>query len=140
MTESDGRVVTGTMLGAFLAFGVDTILIVAALWYVGAVAASTAAGVSAAVLSVFLLWIIVRWGRLRRTRGTGATTGAGPNPDAEDDPVERLKRRYADGEVSDEEFERRIDRLLDADSRIGASDLGDDGPRERNRNREREAE
>lgn len=137
MSDSD-RVVTGTMLGMFLAFGADTILIVAALWYVGAVPASTAAGVSAAILSVFLLWIAVRWDRLRRTRGTGATMSAGPKPDAEDDPIERLKRRYADGEVSDEEFERRIDRLLDADSRIEASDLGGDDPRERNRERETE--
>ncbi|MFC6786846.1 SHOCT domain-containing protein [Halobaculum halobium] len=136
MSDSDDRVVTGLMLGTFLAFGVDTILIVAALWYVGAVPASTATGVSIAILSVFLLWIAVRWDRLRRTRGTGATVNAGPKPDAEDEPIERLKRRYADGEISDEEFERRIDRLLDADSRIEAGALREDDPRERERETE----
>lgn len=122
MTEFEPRLVTGTMLGMFLAFGVDTILIVAVLWYIGAIPASTAGQVAVAVLSVFLLWIAVRWDRLRRTRGTGATMSAGPADEDEDDPVERLKRRYADGEVSDEEFERRLDRLLDADSRLGADE------------------
>jgi len=122
VTESEPRLVTGTMLGMFLAFGADTILIVAVLWYVDAIPASTAGQVAAAVLSVFLLWIAVRWGRLRRTRGTGATVSDGSKADAEGDPVERLKRRYADGEVSDEEFERRLDRLLDADSRLDADE------------------
>jgi uncharacterized membrane protein len=32
-----------------------------------------------------------------------------------DDPVERLKRRYADGELTDEEFEHRLERLMELD-------------------------
>ncbi|QZY01029.1 SHOCT domain-containing protein [Halobaculum rubrum] len=110
------------MLGLFLAFGVDTILIVAVLWYVGSIPGSTAGRISVAVLSVFLLWVAVRWNRLRRTGGTDATESAGT--DTEDDPVEHLKRRYAEGEVSDDEFERRIDRLLGADSRLDAEATG----------------
>lgn len=123
MSDSE-RLVTGTMLGLFLAFGVDTILIVAVLWYVGSIPGPTAGRISVAVLSVFLLWVAVRWNRLRRTRVTSATENAGTDTDAEGDPVERLKRRYAEGEVSDEEFERRLDRLLDADSRLDADATG----------------
>jgi uncharacterized membrane protein len=39
--------------------------------------------------------------------------------------VETLKRRYAEGELSDEEFERRVERLLEPD--VGGADDG--GPR-----------
>ena len=31
------------------------------------------------------------------------------------DPLEELKRRYAEGEIDDEEFERRLDRLVRVD-------------------------
>ncbi|MFC7177146.1 SHOCT domain-containing protein [Halosegnis marinus] len=37
--------------------------------------------------------------------------GAGTDPGA--DPVETLKRRYADGDIDDAEFDARLDRLLD---------------------------
>ncbi|MFC7097301.1 SHOCT domain-containing protein [Halobaculum marinum] len=122
MSDDDSRLVTGTMLGLFLAFGVDVIVIVGALWYVGEVAGSTAGRVTAAILAAFSLWVVGRWVRLRRADGTddAADTASG---EADADPVERLKRRYADGEVSDEEFERRIDRLLDADSRFEAGEV-----------------
>jgi len=126
VSDSDERLVTGPMLGLFLAFGADVIVIVGALWYVGEVPTPTALYTTVAILGTFALWIVARWLRLRRRRAddrAGDTTVG----DAEADPVERLKRRYADGEVSDEEFERRIDRLLDADSRIEAEDT--DGSR-----------
>lgn len=35
------------------------------------------------------------------------------------DPVAELKRRYAEGELSDEEFERRMERLVAAEDAIG---------------------
>lgn len=35
--------------------------------------------------------------------------------DTDDDPLTTLKNRYAAGEVSDEEFERRVDRLIELD-------------------------
>ncbi|MFC7235747.1 SHOCT domain-containing protein [Halosegnis marinus] len=36
-----------------------------------------------------------------------------PEPTPGADPVETLKRRYADGDIDDAEFDARLDRLLD---------------------------
>ncbi|MFP8957325.1 SHOCT domain-containing protein [Natrialbaceae archaeon A-CW3] len=47
------------------------------------------------------------------TRGTASHAEQVP----EDDPLERLKHRYATGELSDEEFEHRLDRLIEVDDR-----------------------
>jgi uncharacterized membrane protein len=33
-----------------------------------------------------------------------------------DDPVDRLRERYAEGELTDEEFERRLERLLETEN------------------------
>jgi len=121
MARSNPRVVTGMMLGVFLAFGVDTIIVVGALWYVGQIPGATAGAISAAVLGVFGLWILVRWVRLRR-----AARLDGENADRADsrdqrDPVAQLKRRYAEGEISDAEFERRLDTMFGADRRAESS-------------------
>ena len=37
-------------------------------------------------------------------------------------PLERLKRRYAEGELDDEEFERRLERLLETEDESAAAD------------------
>lgn len=42
-------------------------------------------------------------------------TDEGRGVEEEYDAVEELKRRYAEGELSDEEFERRLDRLIAVD-------------------------
>jgi uncharacterized membrane protein len=67
-----------------------------------------------------------------------ATTDEPPTDDEtasipDGDPVETLKRRYADGEIGDEEFERRLDRLLSADdgARTDEHDATLDRSRER---------
>ena len=40
-----------------------------------------------------------------------------PVADTEDEqPLETLKRRYAEGDISDEEFEHRLSKLLEADN------------------------
>lgn len=107
------------MLGAFLALGVDTLVIVAALWHVGRLSGRVAGATAIAVLSVFALWVGVRWLRLRTTktqRDSDADEGEDP------DPLDRLKQRYADGELSDAEFEARLETLLDADSRADVAD------------------
>jgi len=36
-------------------------------------------------------------------------------PDDETDPVTTLQQRYAEGELTDEEFERRMERLMESD-------------------------
>ncbi|MGQ3329575.1 MULTISPECIES: SHOCT domain-containing protein [Halorubrum] len=51
---------------------------------------------------------------------------------AEDDPLATLRERYATGEIGEEEFERKLDRLLETEELAGRVE---DGP---NRERERE--
>jgi uncharacterized membrane protein len=105
------------MLGAFLAFGVDTLVIVAALWYVGRLSGTIAGAVTVVVLLVFSLWVVGRWLRLRLTTQSEEDSGENTREVEETDPLDRLKQRYANGELSDAEFEERLDTLLDADRR-----------------------
>lgn len=49
------------------------------------------------------------------------TTGGRPREETAENPVETLKRRYADGELSDAEFERELERLLEADEPAGGT-------------------
>jgi hypothetical protein len=51
-------------------------------------------------------------------------------PEATADPVATLKQRYAEGELTDEEFERRMERLVESDA------PGDDRSGEDERGRE----
>jgi uncharacterized membrane protein len=53
--------------------------------------------------------------------------------DEEEDPLEELRARYARGELTDEQFERKLDRLLDVET---LEDLEDERRRERERERE----
>jgi uncharacterized membrane protein len=110
------------MLGAFLAFGVDTIVIVGGLWYVNRLPGSTAVSVSVAILLVFALWIFGRWVRLRRMDHSERTDSETEDSRQRRNPLERLKQQYAEGEISDDEFEKRLDTLLDADRRAESAD------------------
>ncbi len=122
MPRSAPRIVTGMMLGAFLAFGVDTIIIVGVLWYVGQISGETAGVVSAAVLVVFALWIFTRWVRFRWTNRLDSESAESTESRGQRDPLEQLKQRYAEGEISDAEFEKQLDTLLDADRRAESSE------------------
>lgn len=110
------------MLGAFLAFGVDTIIIVGVLWYVGQISGGIAGGVSAAVLIVFALWIFGRWVRLRWVDPLDSESVESADGRDQRDPLEQLKQRYAEGKISDAEFEKQLDTLLDADRRAESSE------------------
>lgn len=77
----------------------------------GGMGAAAAPGAGGGLLS--LLWVVVLLAlvalvgyALLRSRG-GATTAG------EDDPVDALRVRYARGDVDDEEFARRYERLTD---------------------------
>lgn len=109
------------MLGFFLAFGVDTMILVGALWYTGHIPGETAGAVSAAVLVVFALWIVGRWVRLHRLDRPDDERGESADDRDQRDPLEKLKERYAAGEISDAEFEKQLDTLLDADRRAESS-------------------
>lgn len=53
---------------------------------------------------------------LSRTGGLPSQTGTRPDEvESEEDPVEELKRRYARGELSDAELERKVETLLGTD-------------------------
>ncbi|MGB9954634.1 MULTISPECIES: SHOCT domain-containing protein [unclassified Haloarcula] len=59
-----------------------------------------------------------------------------PSSDASDEsPLERLRRRYAEGELTDEQFERKLGRLLETETLEGVEDATrDESEREFERN------
>lgn len=60
----------------------------------------------------------VRVGQGLAEQAAAAPRSANPAVSADaDDPVERLRERYADGEITDEEFERRMERLVETEDR-----------------------
>ncbi|WP_135828456.1 SHOCT domain-containing protein [Halorussus halobius] len=85
--------------------------------------APTVLVVLAGVLGVFavvgpLVWFLAK---------TGAVDGiGGSEADDAEAALDRLRRRYADGELTDDEFERRLDRLLEtetlADAKVHRTD------------------
>jgi len=106
MSQEDEPLVTGEFLGFFLVFGADIILVVVLLAVAGIVSGSVAVAITALILGVYGGWLGLRWQRLRDDKEP-----------TQPDPLETLKDRYAAGELSDEEFERRLDRLLDTEQR-----------------------
>lgn len=109
-TGDDDSLITAEMLGLLLVGVVDVLLLVGVLWTFGHVSTSLAATISAVVVGVFLAWILKRW----------FTLNAAGSDDP--DPVETLKRRYANDELSEAAFERKLDALLDADERTEDTD------------------
>lgn len=109
--DGDQPLVTDTMLGVMVVFGADIVLLVGVLWAVGVVSTAGALPVIGAVSVVFLLWILLRWAFIRR--GTD---------ESEQDPIETLKQRYADGELTEKEFERRTERLLESTNERSGDD------------------
>lgn len=101
MSADEKSLVTGEMLGLFVVFGADIILLVVLLAVAGVVSATGAGLAVGAVLVPYAGWVLARWVALRNRHEP---------PDA----VETLKERYAAGELSEAEFERRLDTVLDA--------------------------
>ena len=69
-------------------------------------------------------------------RSLADETGGGPSPTATDeDPIKRLQRRYAEGELTEEEFERALDRELEGEGIDAAATAETEpaGDRERSR-------
>ena len=77
-----------------------------------------------AIIGWFLLTpILLFWGEeiAAVMYGTEETeTAAG---ESRDDALTELKRRYAEGEIDDEEFEHRLDRLLEVDAAMDADGI-----------------
>ncbi len=84
-------------------FVLADVVIIAALLFAGPI---YAVAITALLLaSVFLVWALVR-----------NVDSAGTEP-AEVDPVTRLQDRYAAGEITETEFEQRLEALIDANER-----------------------
>jgi len=132
MSDAEESLVTGEMLGLFVVFGADIVLLVVLLAVAGVVSAPVAGLVVAAVLAPYAGWLLARWWRLRDRQ----------DPDA----VETLKQRYAAGELSEAEFERRLDTVLDSPAKLDTildsptEGDGDADGRELEADSEREAE
>ncbi len=81
------------------------------------------------VLGCFLLYGLVR--RLRRAVGSDETPQEAESVDDETDPLARLKTRYANGEIDEATFERRLEAVIETES----VDNDIESTRERIRNR-----
>lgn len=76
--------------------------------------------------------------RVLTDQGRSGSVGRPPSDgEEEDDALETLKRRYARGEIDDEEFERRLERLVENES---IDEVEARFERERERERERDPE
>lgn len=115
-----------TMAGLF-SLGVSGVLILAPLF--------AALTLGSTVLTAALLWPVYLSliGNVESARAYPESSSQFDDSDTSDekDPIEVLKRKYADGTVSESEFERRLDTLLHSE---GRSSRFDDNSREFERN------
>lgn len=92
-------------------FVLADVVIVAALVFAGPL---TAVAITALlVASVFLVWYLSE-----RVGSEGDDV-----EESYPDPVTRLQARYADGELSEAEFEAKLDSLLEADDRAEEAEI-----------------
>ena len=92
-------------------FVLGDVIIIAALVLAGPIYAVAIAALL--VVTTFLVWYLTR--RVARTDAEHAR--AEREAASAPDPVTRLQQRYAEGELSEAEFERRLERLIDASER-----------------------
>ncbi|GEM_PF-1990009 len=114
-SDSGGREYSLTEIFA-IKFVLGDILIIAALLFAGPLWAL--AFTILMVLSVVLVWyLMTRAGEPEpSTDESGASSGRSAR-----DPVTELQERYAAGELSEDEFETRLDRLLESNERARAA-------------------
>ena len=121
MADPDEPLVTDLMFGTMIAFGADIVLLVGVAWALEYVSAAVFAAVTVLVVSFYGGWVAWRWWDLRGEEST------------ERSPVAELKYRYANGEISEAEFERRLDTLIDEDERAERAREPVDRARERSK-------
>ncbi|MFA9416859.1 SHOCT domain-containing protein [Natrinema sp. HArc-T2] len=71
---------------------------------------------------------------------TAETDGKSEPTDSKTDALETLRERYAAGDLTDEQFERKLERLLDTETLEEAQEWGQKRDRERTDDRERDLE
>ncbi|WP_436343416.1 SHOCT domain-containing protein [Natronorubrum sp. FCH18a] len=72
------------------------------------------------VVTSFLIWYLVERSEADDTRSDDDTVD---ESETERDPVTRLQERYAAGDLSDEEFETKLDRLIDSNEQAEAAGI-----------------
>ena len=93
---------------AWLFFGVVTLPLTALAGMV-----FEPAGGAVAVVGWFLLTpLFLFWGEDIATMLYGEDTADESESDPRPGPIDELKRRYAEGKIDEEEFERRLERLI----------------------------
>ncbi|WP_224336093.1 SHOCT domain-containing protein [Haloprofundus halobius] len=126
---------TGSLSGGAFLLAIFGLASFGFVWFLtGLLAAGV--GVVAALLTVLTLWPVYLSliGNVESPeeygRADSPSTPAAKRV-ADTDPSEVLKRKYAAGELSDEEFERRLDRLLNADEATRRGSDGEDAASKR---------
>ena len=72
------------------------------------------------VATSFLIWYLVERSASDETLPEDATVD---ESESERDPVTKLQERYAAGDLSDEEFETKLDRLIDSNEQAEAAGI-----------------
>ncbi len=78
------------------------------------------------VASTFLIWYLTRRSERAdadRAAERDATEAASERAGGASDPVTRLQERYADGELSEAEFEAKLDRLIESNERADTAGI-----------------
>jgi len=109
MVDPEEGLVTEFMFGMMMVFGADIIVLVVLLWAGGFLSTSVFVGVTAVTVAVYAVWIGWRWWQLRQLTDAD---------EPERTPLEELKHQYAAGELTDTEFERKLDQLVEADETV----------------------
>ncbi|ELZ12552.1 hypothetical protein C479_04127 [Halovivax asiaticus JCM 14624] len=107
----------------WLLIGVVTFALVS---LAGVAGFSTLAGVVSIVGWFLLTPIFLFWGD--EIASLFDDRGVSDSHSSESDAYEELKRRYAAGEIDEDEFERRLDRLVAADDSFDGPDWGTESP------------
>ncbi|QSG02398.1 SHOCT domain-containing protein [Natranaeroarchaeum sulfidigenes] len=121
VADPDEGLVTDLMLGLMVAFGFDIILLLGVFWIAGFVPFTAFLGGTVLIVGWYAAWIGYRWWALR----TAETTEA--------DPVKELKGRYASGELTEDEFETKLETVIDdqnAGDAVGRDEVTERGQRE----------
>ncbi len=72
------------------------------------------------VATSFLIWYLVERSETEEVRSDDVTVD---ESEADRDPVTKLQERYAAGDLSDEEFETKLDRLIDSNEQAEAAGI-----------------
>jgi uncharacterized membrane protein len=112
--DPEEGLVTDLMLGMMVVFGADIIALVGFMWLSGRTSAAAFAATTGLILGGFGLWIGWRWNEIRKLQSTD---------DPERTALDELKHQYAAGEISETEFERRLDRLVAVDETVDSDKI-----------------